>query len=402
MSAGDVNQIIVEMNQKLGDLLSEPSKASIFKIDNHLRIGGGDSVYDPEIVAIGPYHREKSHLQNMEQLKYRYLKRLLKRKNEEIIGYITVVAAMEERTQKCYAEPIDLSSNELRDDDDPIFRHGRILSQLHHDVFLLENQLPFFLLNELFNMTEIDDPEDDIITLTLRFADSMFLTFKVPDVVRRIPTKDIDHIFSLSISARAKHGRSYVSDNWTNIYSDAGLRETGIKIGRAEENNSLMDITFKNGVLRIPRFKIFDETESQLRNLTAYEQYRSDGEPRYVSDLMFFMNCLIKTPSDAKLLQCRGIIENCFGDDENFCLMFNRIGKNILTSPKFSYSQIFRDVNKQCSSRPNKWRANQRRNYFNSPWSIISFLAAAMLLLLTLLQTIYTMLSYKHGSDKIP
>ncbi|PIN13401.1 hypothetical protein CDL12_13970 [Handroanthus impetiginosus] len=249
-----------------------------------------------------------------------------------MIGYITVVAAMEERTRKCYAEPIDLSSNEFvimmvvdgcflieltRYHETTMTQYldtKRILSQLRHDVFLLENQLPFFLLKELFNMTKIDDPEDDIITLTLRFADSMFLNFKVPDIVRRIPTKDIDHIFSLvhcflclpfaeSISAKAKHGRSYVSDNWTNIYSVSGLRETGIKIGRAEENNSLMDITLKNGF--------------------------------------------------------RGIIENCFGDDENVCLMFNRIGKNILTSPKFSYSQIFRD-------------------------------------------TIYTMLSYKHGSDKIP
>ncbi|PIN13404.1 hypothetical protein CDL12_13973 [Handroanthus impetiginosus] len=436
MSVRDVDQIVVEINQKLGNLAFKSSKSSIFKVDIHLRIDGGDSVYDPEIVAIGPYHRGKSHLQYMEEQKYRYLRRLLNRENEEIISYINVVVAMEERARKCYAEPTYLSSNEflimmvvdacflielirsygikeLRDDDDPIFRQERILSQLRHDIFLLENQLPFFLLNELFNMTKINDPKDDIITLTLRFADSIFLNFKVPEVVRKIPINNIDHIFGLvhwflcfpfteSIPAREKHARNHVSDKWANIYSISGLREAGIKIERAEEKSSLLDITFKDGVLKIPRLKIFDETESQLRNLTAYEQYLSDGEPRYVSELMFFMHCLIKTPYDAKLLRCRGIIENWFAKDENVCLMFNRIGKNILTSSNFSYSQIFRYVNKQCSRRHIKWRATLRRNYFNSPWSIISFLAAAMLLLLTLLQTIYTILSYKHRSDKTP
>ncbi|PIN13405.1 hypothetical protein CDL12_13974 [Handroanthus impetiginosus] len=430
MSIEGIDQIVVDIQTNLDESACKSSKASIFKVDNHLRIGGWDSVYDPKIVAIGPYHRGKPHLQNMEKLKHRYLKRFLNRPKEEINRCITAVAAMEERVRECYAEPTDSISKSdfvkmmvidgcflielirnyalerLRDEDDPIFRHGKIRSQLRHDIFLLENQLPFFLLNELFNMTKIHHQKDDIITLTLQFAGSVFLNFKVPDTVRRVPT-NIDHIFGLlhlfwclpfaeSISARAKHRKSYVSDNWANINSISGLREAGIKIEKAKEKTSLMDITLKNGVLRIPWFRISDETESYLRNLITYEQYLSDGEPRYVSDFTLFMHCLIKTSDDVKFLRCRGIIENWFGEDEKVCSMFNRMGKNILTSYDFSYSQIFQDVNKQCSRRRNKWGATLRRNYFNSPWSIISFLAAATLLLLTLLQTVYAVLSYKH------
>ncbi|KAI3469637.1 hypothetical protein Pfo_026300 [Paulownia fortunei] len=427
MSAGNVDQIIIEINQKLGYLPSKHLKPSIFKVDNHLRSGGWDSVYDPEIVAIGPYHHGKSRFLNMEQLKYRYLKRLLKRKQEESNRYVTAVTAMEERARKCYAEPIDLSSNEfvtmmvldgcflielirchgfkeLRDEDDPIFRHERILSQLRHDIFLIENQLPFFILNQLFNMTKTEDPEDDIIRLTLRFIDGMFLNLTVPKVIEGVPIKNIDHIFGLihffwclpfaESNSQGKLRKNNVWDNWGNINSISGLREAGIKFKSAKESGSLMDIKYVNGVLRIPELNIFDETESQLRNLIAYEQYLPDGEPRYVSDYTFFLHCLINTPDDVRLLRCHGIIGNWFGDDEEVSLMFNRLGKNILTSSNFSYSQVFLDVNKQCRRRSNKWKATLRRNYFNSPWSIVSFLGAVTLLLLTLMQTAYTILSY--------
>ncbi|KAK4405779.1 hypothetical protein Sango_0584400 [Sesamum angolense] len=106
------------------------------------------------------------------------------------------------------------------------------------------------------------------------------------------------------------------------------------------------------------------------------------------------MHCLINTSNDVELLRSRGIIENCLGDDEEVCLMFNRLGRNILTSSDFCYSQVFYSVNRHCRRRAKRWKANLHRNYFNNPWSIISFLAAVALLVLTLTQTTYTVLTY--------
>ncbi|KAI3469636.1 hypothetical protein Pfo_026299 [Paulownia fortunei] len=424
----DQAQIIVNIIEELGKLPSRHSKPSIFKVDDYFRSGVWDNVYNPEIVAIGPYHHEKSHLQNMEKHKYRYLKRLLERKNEASPErYVAAVAGMEERARKCYAEHIDLNKNDfvklmvldgcfliellryhglrnLREPDDPIFRQERILSQLRHDFVLLENQLPFFVLNQLFNMTKTEDPNDEIITLTLLFVKGMFLNLSASP--ESLPIRNIDHLFGLvrdvwvlpfvktitQGNARKNNG----TDNWENINSVSGLRVAGIKFEKAKDNSSLMDIKFVGGVLRIPQLNIYYETESQLRNLVAYEQYLPDGEPRYVSDYTFFLHCLINTSNDVELLRRRGIIGNWLGNDEEVSLMFNRLGKSILTSSRFCYSEVFCDVNRHYHRRTKKWLANLWRDYFNSPWSILKFLAAVALLALALMQTVYTIYAYYH------
>ncbi|KAL0457133.1 UNVERIFIED_CONTAM: hypothetical protein Slati_1052500 [Sesamum latifolium] len=369
----------------------------------------------------------------MEQNKWWYLKQLLSRRNETVEKYVTAVAPMEERARRCYAEPVDLDRHEfikmmvldgcfliellryhslkdLRTADDPIFKNERILSQLRHDIMLLENQLPFFVLNQLFNMTKIDDSRDDIIGLTLCFIDGMFLNVAVSKVYQKLPAQNIDHLCSLiheicclpfAGTILHKNVGSNACQNWESIHSISGLREVGIRFQKAEGKSGFMDITFVNGVLRVPALNIFDETESQFRNLIAYEQYLPDCEARYVSDYTFFMHCLIRTPEDVRLLCYYGIIGNWLGDDKEICEMFNRLGKNILTSTKFSYAQIFSAVNCECQRRSNSWITNLRRNYFGSPWSIISLLAAIALLILTLLQTLYTILAYYNHIGKV-
>ncbi|KAK4425610.1 hypothetical protein Salat_1755000 [Sesamum alatum] len=432
MAEDSTKEIALEIKHMLDCLRSPALKPSIFKVDDHLRIAGRDNDYEPEVLSIGPYHHGKSSLQNMDLHKCWYLKQLLSRKNDSVEKYVTAVAAMEERARRCYAEPVDLDGNEfikmmvldgcfliellryhslkdLRTADDPIFKNERILSQLRHDITLLENQLPFFVLNQLFNMTKIEDSRDDIIGLTLCFIDGMFLNISVSKVYQKLPTQNIDHLCSLiheicclpfAGTILHKNVGSNACQNWESIQSTSGLQEVGIRFQKTEGTSGFMDITFENGVLRIPPLNIFDETESQFRNLIAYEQYLPDCEARYVSDYTFFMHCLIRTPEDVRWLCYYGIIGNWLGDDKEICEMFNRLGKNILTSTKFSYAQIFSAVNCECQRRSNSWITNLRRNYFGSPWSIISVLAAVALLILTLLQTLYTMLSYYNHIGK--
>ncbi|KAK4405766.1 hypothetical protein Sango_0583100 [Sesamum angolense] len=304
----DRNSIILDIKEELNELPSRYSRPSIFKVDDYLRSGGWDNVYDPEIVAIGPYHHGKTHLKYMELHKFRYLKRLLDRRNEnQADHYIDAVIGMEERARKCYAGSIDLSKNDfvklmvrdgcfliellryhglknLRDPDDPILQE-RTLSQLRHDIVLVENQLPFFLLNQLFIMTKSEDPNDDIISLTLLFVKGMFLNLSAPTVLQ---------------GNIGKNNQASAVE-WDNINSASGLREAGIKFKKAKDYTSLMDI---------------------------------------------------------------------------------------------NYSQTFADVNKHYRRRTKKWLAKLWRDYFNSPWSILKFLAAVALLALAFLQTFYTVYSY--------
>ncbi|XP_028060594.1 UPF0481 protein At3g47200-like [Camellia sinensis] len=164
------------------------------------------------------------------------------------------------------------------------------------------------------------------------------------------------------------------------------LQESGVQFKKAKGSN-LFDIKFISGTLEIPQLCIEEETESFLTNLVAFELCSSYCKPPYVCEYMVFMNSLINSSKDVRLLRRGGIIESWVGDDEHLYTMCHKLFKITLTNPQiFGYSQVFNDVDYYCKRRRNVWMENLRRNYFNSPWAFISFLAAVILLPLTVAQ----------------
>ncbi|XP_035548304.1 uncharacterized protein LOC108985690 isoform X2 [Juglans regia] len=147
------------------------------------------AAYEPDLLAIGPYHRGKDHLSFMEKHKLRFLQRMLERTNENSAErYITAMIEKEERARRFYADQFpELSKDEFvemmlldgcfiielfriqRDavfqyiekdpnfhsvKNEPIFQTALILNGITRDLLLFENQLPFFILTELFEMSE--------------------------------------------------------------------------------------------------------------------------------------------------------------------------------------------------------------------------------------------------------
>ncbi|KAL7177200.1 hypothetical protein ACSBR2_030520 [Camellia fascicularis] len=73
-----------------------------------------EKAYNPDIVAIGPYHRGEDCLQMMEEHKLRYLQLLLERKNEaDPERYVFAIRSLEQEARRCYAEPISLNPDEM-------------------------------------------------------------------------------------------------------------------------------------------------------------------------------------------------------------------------------------------------------------------------------------------------
>ncbi|KAG6667793.1 hypothetical protein I3843_01G116800 [Carya illinoinensis] len=60
----------------------------------------------------------------------------------------------------------------------------------------------------------------------------------------------------------------------------------------------------------------------------------------------------------------------------------------------FYYAGIIKEVNKHCDRPWNRWMAKLRGDYFNSPWALLSVLAAVLLLPLAIAQTVFSILSY--------
>lgn len=389
-----------------------PIEFFLFKVNPQVRIAN-ETAYKPERFSIGPYHYGKGSMDNQ---KYRYIWQLLRRKNEHNVNnYVVAMRKLVDKARHCYAEPISLQTdsflmmividglfiaelflkNEMRnliDEFDQILKDKWVRVTLERDLLLYENQIPLFVIKKLFKMILIPTQQFKFIDLALKF----FRLGRNHESTFGNSINDAEHLLGLvhmnicPSFIRLEHN----SQNWKSIPCATQLREARVKFTTTLERN-MFDIRFSNGVMEIPTLRIDDQTECQLRNLMAYEQYGHDNHPKYVTDYVIFIFHLIRSPVDVELLRRKGILENWVSDDEAVSSMFNKIGHFITPSDESFYcSEVFDNVNKYCSRRRNVWMEKLERNYLSSPWAMISILAATMLLLLTITQTIFSILSY--------
>ncbi|PRQ34566.1 hypothetical protein RchiOBHm_Chr5g0070431 [Rosa chinensis] len=119
--------------------------------------------------------------------------------------------------------------------------------------------------------------------------------------------------------------------------------------------------------------------------MIAFEQCYYNYLPLITSYVVLMTN-LIHSSKDLELLYGKGIVAYS------------------MTSPQFgwfSYVDLFEKVQDyyenqldKCLPRPKRyeWIKILKRDYFSTPWKVLSLIAAFILLVLTLLQTIYTLL----------
>ncbi|KAF8364768.1 hypothetical protein HHK36_033254 [Tetracentron sinense] len=126
------------------------------------------------------------------------------------------------------------------------------------------------------------------------------------------------------------------------------LHQAGVQF-KVGTSSRLLDVKFCEGVLEIPPLYIGDGTYTLFRNLITWEQCQDLRTP-YIISYAFLMDCLINTPNDVSLLIDYGIIKNYLG------------------------------LNAYCEIHCHEWQSSLRRDCFNTPPAIISFIATAVLL----------------------
>ncbi|CAL1356892.1 unnamed protein product [Linum trigynum] len=438
MESETADCVTTRIGEKLRGSSPISSEFSIFRVPQQLR-NVNERAYEPQVVAIGPYHHGKQHLQQMEVHKLHYLRQLLRRRIEDysqVNRYVLAMRKLEESARRCYADSFAFTSDDfvemmlldgcflvevirkyamtaLIDNHDPIFVLPMNLYSIMRDVLLLENQLPFFVLSELFQLTKTVHELGNFLAMV-----NHFLYGKSPGLGFVHADNNNNSVGCCSYAQDIKHLLGFAHDYWIPPYARTAvgkpiarynlkfircateLREAGVKFRRAEEGegqqHTLFDVGFKDGTFVIPMLTVEDETESFFRNLIAYEQLPLKNNPSYVTDYMVLMDCLINSRKDVELLRQYEIIDNRLGDDEVVANLFNRLGDYVGVSHSyFSYCDVFEEVNLHCAKKRYKWLAKLRHDYFNSPWALISFLAAVLLILLSFLQTLYSGLSYE-------
>ncbi|XP_006605635.1 UPF0481 protein At3g47200 isoform X4 [Glycine max] len=166
--------LIIQMEDMLESVeLPLVSRCCIYKVPQKIR-KVNEAAYTPTIVSIGPFHYGDKRLQSMEELKLRYLKSFLERTQKGLGDCIEYIKESEEVIRSCYSETIEQSSDDLVrtvltdacfiieyflrslewTQEDPLLSKPWLRCDVKLDLILLENQLPWFVLEEIFNLTE--------------------------------------------------------------------------------------------------------------------------------------------------------------------------------------------------------------------------------------------------------
>ncbi|KAK9682657.1 hypothetical protein RND81_10G087500 [Saponaria officinalis] len=392
----------------------------IYKVPEHIR-NVKEETYRPWMVSIGPIYHQHPSLQAMQKQKLRHLKRFLSQGNKayDLDYYVAIIRQYEGDIRRCYAEEISLSSNDfikmvLLDatfiidllmwstfkfslENHPVDGIIDVFSRVAHDLFLEENQLPFFVLDLLYDLAFGKAyPHISFVDLTWSFMDCGCMpgkevqNTKISDIIRQ-NAPNIGHFVDfLRVCCLPSELRS--TSKIINKYplfplSVSELRAVGVKFV-VSESTSLLDIKFSRGVLEIPKFNVQSTTESVFKNIMVFEHCHCFLDSYFV-DYIYFISSLIKTPEDVGILVRKGIIENWIGSNEAVANIFDKIAENIsLCSSNFYYDDLCEKLNVHANASWHRWKAVLKEDYFGHPWAVISFIYAFVILILTFLQTL--------------
>jgi hypothetical protein len=191
----------------------------------------------------------------------------------------------------------------------------------------------------------------------------------------------------------------HLPSQWRRWRRAVQYHEAGVTLKKREYNqdnrHSLLDVRFSNGVIEIPCLPIDENTEALFKNFIALEQ----TDPRYGNDLtayVWFMSQLVTTPDDAALLVNKGIILHMMESDEELSSLFIRLIKQVVIKAETnSYlNSLCRTLEIHYKNRLNRWMAWLWLNHFSNPWLALAVLATVIVLICTVVQTIFTVLAY--------
>uniref|UniRef100_A0A0D3HCM6 Uncharacterized protein n=1 Tax=Oryza barthii TaxID=65489 RepID=A0A0D3HCM6_9ORYZ len=174
----------------------------------------------------------------------------------------------------------------------------------------------------------------------------------------------------------------------------AELHEAGIHFKLSAANGFGGGVTFEGGVLNIPMILFDDGAERIFLNLMAFERLHP-GAGNDVTAFVFFMDLLIDTANDVALLRSKDIIKNYLGSDKAVADLINKtLAKDAVISENSSIIDVLTDVNTYYKKPLNKLRARFIHTYFSNPWVFFSLVAAVILLVATVMQTVYTIVPF--------
>ncbi|KAI8556937.1 hypothetical protein RHMOL_Rhmol05G0295700 [Rhododendron molle] len=312
---------------------------------------------------------------------------------------------------------------------DPIFGNSLTFYKVQNDLVLLENQIPFFVLEKLFQLTVgvIPNHSNENWSLT-DYVRNCYKFWMAPrrnsdndsaksawcspsDGVLRVLGSTAaaaeEEVVVVQSAAKYYHILHNLHDGYipsldqTNLEtpgeivvmpSASELAYAGVKFVPDASGNTLFNIKFiehtglfwwcRGARFVIPPLVIEDSTESYLRNLIALEQC-CPSISQHVSSYAWLMDILVNSDKDIQVLEKAGVLINYLGTSEASAILSKLckecyIGSNFLNTAirATEYSTLFWPKN----------LALLASTYFDSPWTFIAFCVGFIAFVISLVQ----------------
>ncbi|KAM7266837.1 hypothetical protein ACFE04_009003 [Oxalis oulophora] len=414
----DIKCMADMLNEKLNTNLNMPPECCIFQTPKILS-RHNKKAYIPNGFAIGPFHHRKTPiLKATEKIKLKYLRGILNRsstsREEKLQELLKAVSQVQEHARKCYAGLVEYYDSKTfvemlvvdgcfiielfrkdyddsqKEPDDPIFTMSCLLENLNHDLILMENQVPWLVLEILFNLTMIRD-EKPLDHLAIKFFGNIFTsnipdTDKLPwDKIRRAKSKHIlDLLRNFLIVTSQDTIDPKTTSGWIALPSASVLNQLGVKFVQVSPM-SILDIHFNNGCLEIPSILLQETTETIFRNLISLEQCVPNYSPRVTSYVKLMVN-LIDTKEDIKILCKNKIVDNWVNLEES-TKIFNHLYADTYVK-EFHYSKLCSNVVRFQKKRLPEFKYLLFHNYCFNPWATVATCVVSFAFILTIISTV--------------
>ncbi|KAH7854205.1 hypothetical protein Vadar_011354 [Vaccinium darrowii] len=409
----------------------KPPKRRIGKVPLTMRRDEKTKGYfDPKVVSIGPYHHGKEELQMAERIKPILAEFFISGSGRDVDEFRKNVLEIVDEARSYYLEG---STNMYSDEEfaemmlldgflvaafieskTPGYKNPKILFALEtqlgqHDRFLLtsdilcllENQIPFQVLELLMSLKskhhKLTEMLDNVFHSILS-RESTRQDKRIDDTKQPIHLLEYLWLWQNKSNRTRETSTRRIWDKFYSFKSVAELKAKGIYARRGSDfgqrDFKLKSFFFFFAVLEIPPIVLNPHYVIHISNQIAYEWMPNNPTNLPRMAYVNFMKSLINTVEDVKELRARDILFTPCMSDQEVVQIFNSIPTFLMED--FSiYDEVKQKIQRHYNNKAKTWFAELIHNYFCSPWTFIAFVAAATLIILSFLQTFFTIFPHK-------
>ncbi|KAK3217997.1 hypothetical protein Dsin_011967 [Dipteronia sinensis] len=432
------------------------AKPKIQKVPSMLRDKNNFSRYfGPKVVSVGPYYHRDCTLMKAKQIKVNLAGEFLERNSVKKEDLYDDIRKQIKPLKDCYDDELTKNYKDhelawmflvdgcaiLQFMYISVKRRQRRESRLRNlgikfdyavflrvDLFLLENQLPYQLLQLIirhaskqvllesiykFVFYYIRSPEEWWENEEKIFRDRQDEHVHLLDLLRKMLIQPLDQIHKKHDFIENIMGwtadlfdklRCNGNEYWVPVrpfHNIRKLREAGINL-KPSETSCVTDITFIGGTLKLPPILLDESTASTFLNILGYERCPDFHNHNFeFSSYMYFMDKLIDRTQDVEELREKNILQHELGRDEDVAELFNEIGSHSFLNDEIYYD-VKLHIDNYFDNKGFMWLrkvTHDIHQYFKNRWSVLALIAAVIALTSGIIQSVYTVSAY-HADSK--